>query len=76
MKWKELIKHIECSEVLVECEWLVAVSRKGWKVQCPRVPWPRYHRKLPFWNSRPCMPIFMLARSLDSRPQSRVCQWK
>jgi len=33
MKWKELIKHIECSDVLVECEWLVAVCRnKGWKV--------------------------------------------
>ena len=32
MKWKELIKHIECSDVLVECEWLVAVSRKCWKV--------------------------------------------
>jgi len=51
-KTEELIKHIECIDVLVECEELAGVSRNvvgllkcpkaSLKVaRDPRVPWPR-----------------------------------
>jgi len=39
----------------------------------PRVPWPRYSKKVDF-SACWAPPIFMLARNLDSRPQSRACQ--
>ena len=60
---EELIKPIECSDVLVECEYFAGVSVNVELLKClksrlesewhPRVPWPRYSRKLTFQHSRP-----------------------
>ena len=60
---KELIKHIKCSHVLVQCAKLAGeivnvglLKRPKSRLeseQHPRVPWPRYSRKLTFQHSRP-----------------------
>ena len=81
MDGKELIKHIDSGDVLrssvsvaswseYECEPAEVPEGRLGSEWYPRVPWPRYSRKLTFRYSRP-RPLI-----LDSGPRSRACERK